>query len=168
MLEDSLTRSIYWHPLHKAVDKKDASYIKGWLEGSLDIDISWEHAELLTNQVYEWKQEKGIPGDWRMWLKKRLEALGYFPCGFSRPQPIYLPTILHVFFVSVNETPDMLATLRNPGKFDEEQQKKMEEYFDWVDWDDDLPRLATPAIERTSLVLRPVDRTAAKVVGKDI
>lgn len=167
MKDDPLTKSIYWHPLHKAVVEKDVSYIKGYLDGTLSIEISQEHAESLTDQAYKWKILEGLPGDWRMWFKKRLEALGYFPCGFLRPHSICFPTLLHVFFVSIDETPKMLENLRNPNKLSEEQLKKVEDLCEWSEWDDDVPRLATPAIERTLVVLQPIDQTAAKVMGKD-
>jgi hypothetical protein len=93
------------------------------------------------------------PGDrgwsdesWFMWFRNRLSAHGHFRALENPPLVDSLPVTLHVFFIYLEETPEMLARLnRYEGK---EKRKK-------------LP--GQSKIFTTNLKPVPIDRTAFNV-----
>ena len=70
-----------WTPLHRAIKAGDTNYVKGFLDGAFGIDVKPTHVARWLTEAR--KMDDGPdhnPGDWRMWLKNRVEAAGYFPC----------------------------------------------------------------------------------------
>lgn len=156
-------RSYEHSPLHRALMSLDFSYVKSYLDGSFKLDIAQAHVVAITCKALDWVNEhQTAPSDWRMWIKNRLDELGYFQPGYSHPLRIDIPVTLHIFFLGINETEEELFRLRT--KMSKEEAETLDEFYTI---DEDQPRLSTPGIERTQVILQPIDRVAARVVGND-
>jgi hypothetical protein len=138
-----------WTPLHRALTTGDVGYVIGYCAGAYDVDVTAEHAAAWCQRAAAWAAAYLAAADWRMWLKNRVSEAGYLDSsGGGSPVNINLPVALHVGFLYLEETPEHLTRLRRNKT--------------------PVPdTLATPGITRTAVILRPIDRVAARVVGPD-
>ena len=141
----------------KAMIAKDLPWLRGWLAGRYMVDVSeeWIATQLARKEAVEecksdaYFIEHNNPGLTRldstcgMWWKNRID--GRYPVT-DRPQEFgRLTTLMHIFFLHLEETEEMMARLR----------------------EDKTPIKggpSTPGIERTVEMPTPIDRTAAAVV----
>jgi hypothetical protein len=166
----------------KAIIQDDREWIKRWVFGTFGVDVSddlltiWiaqasaflmrRHGDKerkssgshISHSGYGWRiynhptfgshlVEDYADDDWRMWFSSRLEEVKKWPpCGGQLSVTFNdYGCPLHVFFISLEETDEMLARLHH----DPEKKKGGP---------------STPGIERTEIVLQPIDRVASLVV----
>jgi hypothetical protein len=84
-------------------------------------------------------------GTWLMFLKSRLEELGCFKNGCQIAVEGGCTAVMHVFFINIEETPEMVARLRNEKP-------------------DQIAVARTKLNKDTSVYVEPIDGNAAKVV----
>lgn len=133
-------------PLGLAMAARDAGFIAGWVSGKYGATVTREWVWLRLSRARFPGYTRGYSdGSWASWWKRRLEEDGRFESGGTPPEPIDFVTELHVGFVAIEETAEMLARLAG---------EKAE-----------AGGPATPAIERVMTRPQPIDRTAAIVVG---
>ena len=85
---------------------------------------------------------------WLTWFKVQLCKLERIPCGCREAPPVHFKVAMHVFFIYLEETPEMLVKL--------------------LAGDSSVPTdlgLARSKIFRTQLLPEPIDRTAARCSG---
>lgn len=151
-------------PLRDACVNKDASWVAGWLSARLMVDVpvatvaGWldRLADIIGDRDGRGPDDAArhrlryTSGGWcDLWLRARLTEEDWFKPGMGYAPEIQLPVELHIGFLSVHETEEMLDRLRRR---------------------DDTPvpaGPATPGIERTQEVVSPIDRVAARVFGPD-
>ena len=86
--------------------------------------------------------------DCMMWLKNRLANMALLDPGKQMPAPVELKVPLHVFFISLEETPEMLERLG-------------------TDLFDILSQVATSRVTSSLIRLKPINRVAARVAPVD-
>lgn len=84
-------------------------------------------------------------GTWLMFLKSRLEEIGCFKNGCQIAVEGGCTAVMHVFFINIEETPEMVARLRNEKP-------------------DQIAVARTKLNKDTSGYVEPIDGNAAKVV----
>ena len=162
----------------KAVIENNREWLKGWLFGQFGVEPADELIDewiKLAQQisgfpkrdaatvamgigwaVYQWTRADGrventlferyTDDDMRLWFSNRLRETGAWPkvgCD-SDNYPRYAMKF-HVFFISVDETEEQLRLLRNESKTKSPRGP------------------STPGIERTMVMVQPIDRVAARV-----
>lgn len=131
-------------PLTRAVQGRDWGAAAALVSArfGVAVDAGWVGAEV---EAVRRPERTWWDGSWFSWFKNRLAAAGLLPCGRDDRAAVWLGVPLHVFFVSLEETPEMLVRLRNepvaagPGP-------------------------ASPGIGRRGTV-GPIDRVAARVAS---
>lgn len=88
--------------------------------------------------------------DPRMWFKNRLISCGVLVAGCKGilPGQIFVP--LHIGFLHLNETPEMLARLAEKPSLEEES------------------KVARSKVFKTAQILRPIDRVALRVANPEV
>lgn len=138
--------------LRTAVMAKDVSFIRGWLMGRLMLNIPEERVVAWVEDLhYRLETFKGYTGEWGdgsidLFFRAQMTKENLFESGNNYPPEIWLPVELHIGFVQLYESEEMLEQLRRPDP------SKVRTGPD------------TPGIERTQTVLTPIDSVAAKVV----
>lgn len=130
-------------PLTRAVQGRDWGAAAALVSArfGVAVDAEWVRGVVSLSLV----ERSWWDGSWFSWFKNRLAAGGLLPCGRDDRAAVWLGVPLHVFFVALEETPEMLVRLRNepvaagPGP-------------------------ATPGIGRRGTV-GPIDRVAARVAS---
>lgn len=137
-------------PLSRAMCDGDYKWVAGFLAGRFGVTVS-------ASQIERWWKSRpgGNPrlrcwdwsdGTFAMWLKNRLSDSNLLPVADVNPFNGSLPVELHVGFLSLEETAEMLARLR---KSDNTPVKTGPD---------------TPGIERREAPKGAINRTAAKVL----
>lgn len=162
-------------PLRDAVLRKDAAFVAGWLTGRWMLEVTVERAARWIAEMWrrieaenQWRASQNLPparlvsewtgGSYDLWFRSQMTKEGGYnvnqqPDGsvkgkYALPENERFHVVLHVGFINIEETEEMLALLRAP--------------------DPTMPTgngPATPGIARTEVKVQPIDRTAAKVVG---
>jgi hypothetical protein len=128
----------------RAIESNDLVFLQGWLLGSFEVLVSEvQMAQWITKpsdfSLWDWWDNS-----WRAWFKRRLQDAGYLQPGGKEPPPIRCGCELHIGFIGIEESPEMLERLRRePGPVPE--------------------TIATPGMTRTNQKLQPIDRVAARV-----
>lgn len=138
------------HPVCQALRSANVSVVREFVRSMFDYELSDEDSKRL---FVAWKGRKNgwtLSTGPAMWIKNRLLELGCFRTERNPPLGTdeLATAVLHVFFVSLEETAEMIAFLQNEQT--EEQQKK-------------LASVARSKLFGTPRVVTPIDSTAAKI-----
>lgn len=125
------------------MEREDWAWVAVWLTGRFETDIAekWVSRNAPKDFIWGWSD-----GSWHMWWKRQLDRCRLLRVSdyvFDDPK---FSTRLHVFFLSIEETPEMLARL--PEEDGKERKGP-----------------TTPGISRTNRKPKPIDRTAQRVTG---
>lgn len=131
--------------VERATNLCNWGFVAGWILGQWDIHVGADwvkevHARKIRGQQH-WSD-----GTWALfWKTQLIEAALIAGAGSQGGPTITVPVPLHIFFLWLEESPEMLARLRRP--------------------DHTKPAgPSTPGIERVMTNPQPIDRTAALVV----
>ncbi len=136
-----------WTAIHRAMRSGDVGYARGWIDATFDVQADPTHVGAIVDEAMLPRWED--PGDWRMWIKKRLEVLGYFPCR-GRVDWERFTVELHTGFLYLVEDEEHLENLRRPDRTRDDRRVGPAGYSE-------------PAIERTTRVIHPIDAVALRV-----
>lgn len=144
--------------LVKAIKRLDTIFVRGWLASRLMVDVPEETLLPWVRQVNEMltqhhESDGSVGNGWSdgscdLFLRKRISEANLYPeCGCQGAMPDTLTVPLHVFFLYIHESEEHLKNLRREPT--EETTKHL--------------RVTTPAIERTMVKIKPIDKTAHAV-----
>ena len=146
--------SLHCGPVEAAVRRNDWCWVAGWVSGRFDVrvDSVWAH-DRWRNRGPGRRSCGGnwSDGSWAMFWKAQLIKDGFFAHEAAGVETFRLTTEMHCFFISLEETPEMLERLRRVRNENDDGTKQR--------------GTATPAIERILTSPEPIDATAARVVG---
>lgn len=154
--------------LLKAVQRLDASELKGLLQVRWDIWVPLESVEKvleqITNPLCRTRCDYGDDDSVACWLLNRFQDCDVDPFKGMYGKVKFESTRfndLHCFFIGIEETEEMLKELR--GGYDWRLAMLLRDvYLEW----EDLFGLVRPAISRSLLKeLRPIDRVASAVMN---
>lgn len=114
-----------------------------WLGKCLELDIDPDELKTFCEKAKKTRNYPlGPSDDVRMWCRNRLAEMGAIRVGCAvNDLSFFVP--LHVFFTSLEETPDMLERLKEPGA--------------------GRSGPARSKISKTNAVIVPIDKNAARV-----
>lgn len=148
-----------YQPASDCADEREATAVRT-LAASLGVELDDFQCRHLANAARDLNRDRldvrgcctpgpgrwgWSEGSWRTWLKNRLSEYHLLPAGGEQPAATdgWASATLHVFFVHLEETPDMLKLLRNEPK--------------------EKPKPAGRRPSETAQVLTPINKTAANV-----
>lgn len=140
--------------LTTACINRDFAYISGWVSGRFSVDVSEAEVATWFDGAGELGTVRGranwTDGTWFMWLRNRLDGHKVFRgTATSDADYEFVTAILHVGFIFIVETPEMLMRL-NPST---EKKRRSE-----------IARSKLFQLNRTP---QPIDKTALLVGGKE-
>lgn len=135
-----------------AYDRSDWAWLAGWITGRFGAEVSAKWVEARQPKLAKhFDDPNWSDGSWAMYWKTQLIKAGHFgTVGYRESDFLTAVTAtLHVGFVSIEETPDMVEVLRRPElAYDPDAAKR---------------GLSTPGIARTLHSPEPIDRVAKRV-----
>lgn len=147
--------------LWQAVIANDVRFLSGWVSGRQMLVVSAEDVTRwlpgllkMASEVQECYRKKPEWGKWEgysdgfvdLYFRARMSQDHLYPHGCNPPLDIHVPVELHIGFLSLEETAEMLENLRRTPEPETKSGP------------------STPGIERTLESPTPIDRTAARVV----
>lgn len=139
------------HPVCRALRESDFEAVREFTLAMFEYELSDHEVAAICKKWGDRKNGWTISAGPAMWIKNRLSELGAFRLSRSLPPDVEKPcvtAIMHCFFLSLEETAEMLAFLQNE---ETEAQKKR------------IAKVAKSKLFGTPLVVQPIDSTAAKV-----
>lgn len=140
--------------VRQIIVSQDAELLRVWLLGRFGVDVGAKEANVLAGKAFKHAMELFGHGyedcdTWALWFSNRLRELHkvfYHGNGDGLSGDRLSSCTFHVFFLSLEESPEMLERLRNENKTAQAS-------------------VASSKISRTPLAtIEPIDRVARRVV----
>lgn len=135
--------------IQDAVDRADWAWIAGYLLGQFGVKTTIEWCRDTVNPISEPGFTSWSDGSWRMWWKVQLIRANRFATPRNPLDHGRLTTELHIGFLHIEETEEMLRLLAE-NEYDPDAQKR---------------HVQTSSMDRVMTRPEPVNRVALRVVG---
>jgi hypothetical protein len=137
--------------VERAVKDGDWSWVAGWVAGRFGKAVTTEWCENCCRELTQGRMNgaRWSDGSWALYWKTQLINDGYFSSPTVGVETFRLEVPLHVFFLSLEESDEMLQRLKRKEPEDDGNKRR---------------KVATPGIERVTTSPEPIDRVAARVV----
>ena len=135
----------------RAMSRRDVSWVTGWLCGRYGIAAGTEWVERCIKRAAVKENSDWSDDSWAMWWKNRIAEAGLFGVPGCSPNSFdAYGCPMHVGFLHLEETDEMIEFLRNELAPDPDAKRRM---------------VVSPGIERIQTSPLPIDRVAARVAS---
>lgn len=134
--------------LYRLLMNKDYETLMSRIGARFDVDFDAERLRKVLNTTPLFIPTHGTDDCFVMWLKNRLVEIGAFKNGFGEKAfiPDVVTATLHIAFLYIEETEEMLARLPEKGQTKE--------------------AVAQSKVFQTTKIIHPIDRVAARVAAE--